>query len=465
MVLSGPPGVPFSRKYAPTVDPGTPRYPIVFPHLFPHLLTVRRKRAAMPRPKKQPGYFDKRRGLWCVDVGLGYDEFGKRRSKRVTAANRDDLEPKVRALLATVDAGLPVGTRAWSVQQWCEHYVATIAPYSGPDPVKSARTAAWKAATLARYLYPYPIARRRLTGPDALTVADVRTWIRTLEQRPTARLDERGDPVTLSPNTIAGARAALSGALTAAMRDELLARNVAQIAAPPQGAGKPRLDDVLVVDDVDDVDEVDAMLEAAARGIPTYAPGTSTLTGEYRVDRLEALAVLVLALGLRKSESLDLAWSAVDLKRATLAVVDAKTPSGVRTIPLPRFVVEALERHRVEQRAERDRLELPAPIDGGLVFASTTGGRIDDRNALRWWHGLCDRAGVARRRFHAARHTAAVVMRERGVSMEDIAEILGHADPAFTARVYARPTVESLRGAAATLDAAHEQRARRSAAR
>lgn len=395
----------------------------------------------MPRPKKRAGYYDRARGLWCVDLTVGVKPDGTPRRKRVTAANRDDLDPKVRAILTRVDQGLPLVDEVRTVRAWCEQYVAEILPYG-----KASRSAADHAGVLRRYVYDDPIGRRPLA---ALTPSDVRRWLRRLEQRD-ARPKRGGAVVKLAPDTVAKARQVLSAAITAAVRDEVVLRNVVQLTDVPLGSGRRRTDDALTVE------QVDAVLAEAAAGRPTYLPGTSTLSGERRPDRLEALAVLVLALGLREAELLDLRWSTgLDLEARTLTVVDAKTPAGERTIPLPAFVVDALVRHRAAQRLER--LAAPVWVDDDLVFASTTGTRIGARNALRWWHDLTTRAGLGRRRFHAARHTAAVVMRERGVPLEDISAILGHASVAITADIYARPTVEGLRGAAAAIDATYSR--------
>jgi len=48
--------------------------------------------------------------------------------------------------------------------------------------------------------------------------------------------------------------------------------------------------------------------------------------------------------------------------------------------------------------------------ENGWVFTTPLGMPLDPRNALRWWHALCERAGLGRRRFHASRHTAATLL-------------------------------------------------------
>jgi integrase len=169
-----------------------------------------------------------------------------------------------------------------------------------------------------------------------------------------------------------------------------------------------------------------------------------------RDDRLEALAVLVLSVGLRQGEALRLRWDDIDLRAATLAIRQAKTEAGIRTIPLPRFVVSALKTDRTRQREER--MASRAWIDPELVFTTTVGTQLDRRNVLRWWHDLTVRAGVGRRRFHATRHTAATLMLNNGVPLEVVSKILGHAGLAITADVYAKVRPELQRTAADAME-------------
>ena len=236
-----------------------------------------------------------------------------------------------------------------------------------------------------------------------------------------AALERKG----LSPRTVSYARTVLRRALTIAMKRGKVAINAAALVdAPPKATSK--LDDAL------DAAGAAAVLQAAAG------------------DRLEALAVLVLAVGLRKGEALTLRWSNIDFDAGTVAVVKAKTAAGTRTIALPAFVVTALLAHRTRQSAEQ--LAAVVWADRGLVFASELGTELDPRNVLRWWHGLTIRSGVGRRRFHSSRHTAATLMLNAGVPLEVVPATLGHAGLAITADVYAKVRPELQRTAADAME-------------
>jgi len=74
------------------------------------------------------------------------------------------------------------------------------------------------------------------------------------------------------------------------------------------------------------------------------------------------------------------------------------------------------------------------------VFCSEVGGAPDASNTVRRWLRLRRRAqkhGVRPFKLHCTRHTWATYALEAGRSLRRVADVLGHADPAFTLRVYA----------------------------
>ena len=89
------------------------------------------------------------------------------------------------------------------------------------------------------------------------------------------------------------------------------------------------------------------------------------------------------------------------------------------------------DRQAFERAAAGDRW-----VDSGLVFTSTVGTRLDPRNVLRGWRGVLARAGVARRPFHASRHTAASLLLAEGVPVKVVQEVLGHSLLSTTADIY-----------------------------
>ena len=357
-------------------------------------------------------------GTWVGSIELGRDAAGRRQRRVVKGRTKAVVLAKLKESEKRIDAGLPVADDRRTTAEYLRWWVDTVLP----GTVKASTLVSYRQV-IEDWVIPYVGAR-----PLAkLSTVDVRSMLRAL--------DKRG----LSPRTGRYARAVLRRAVQLAVVDGLIPRNVVSLVEGPR-KGETRLDDAMTGE------EATRVLEEA------------------RGDRLEALAVVVLTLGLRRGEALALRWDGIDLAQGTmkvdgslgyvsgqgLIVTKPKTAAGARTIPLVGPVAGALREHRRRQAEER----LKAGTmwhDGGWVFTTPIGTMIDPANALKWWQDVTERAGLGRRRMHAARHTAATLMLDRGVPLELVSAVLGHAGLAITADVYARPTADAKRRALETL--------------
>ena len=148
--------------------------------------------------------------------------------------------------------------------------------------------------------------------------------------------------------------------------------------------------------------------------------------------------------GLRVSEALGLDWADVEFGgRPVLhvrrqfyrgTVKRLKTRTGKRDLPLSPGLARALWTAR------------PAGADGP-VFRTRNGTRYLDRNVRRILDPATERAGVPWAWFHTFRHTCASMLFEGGKNIKQVAEWLGHTDPAFTLRTYVHLMDEGLGGA------------------
>lgn len=376
--------------------------------------------ARASRGKGEGSVYLRTDGRWIAQVEAGRDASGRRRYARAVRLTKAAAIRALRELQGQVDAEL-VTDRTMTVSTYLDWWADNVLAGS----VKESTEADYRGL-LNRSVKPY-IGRRRL---DKLTTDDVQAMMRALERR------------GLSPRSRQYARAVLVRALRWAHQTGRVTRNVAALADGPRLGRAAKLDDVL-----------DAT--AASRVLVTA-----------RCDRLEALAIIVLRLGLRRGEALALRWGGVDLDAGELTVagtlkarrggelyVDTpKTAAGERTIPLVGGTAEALGEHRRRQTAERLAAG-PLWRDSGHVFTHENGQPLRPARASSWWKALCVRAGIGPRRFHASRHTAATLMLEDGVPLEVVSAILGHAGLAITADVYARVSQDSKRRALARLDA------------
>ncbi len=349
-------------------------------------------------------YEDKGKGRWVGSIELGRTLDGRRVRKKVTAKTSGEVRLLLRDLARRRDEGTIVRSRAMTTGEWLEFWTTDVLPGTVAVSTEGQYRQVVKDWVLP-YVGDVPL--------DKLQPEDVVAMMRALEKK------------GLSGTTQKKARTILRRSLTVAERFGRVTRNVAALTDAPKDGGS-KLDDALDA-------EATAKVLAVAKG-----------------DRLEALAVLVLAIGLRKGEALDLRWSDLDLDRSAVTVMGTKSSSSVRTVALPPYVVATLRRHAARQVQQRVAAKVWGDAD--LVFTTTIGTKIHVRNATRWWHDLTVRAGVGRRRFHASRHTAATLMLNNDVPLEVVSATLGHAGLSITADVYAKPDAELQRKAADAME-------------
>lgn len=108
-------------------------------------------------------------------------------------------------------------------------------------------------------------------------------------------------------------------------------------------------------------------------------------------------------------------------------LVRPKTSAGVRVIPMPGILVDALRRRR------RESIGTPNPH--GLVWSDAQGQPIDDRNDLAAWKDLQERLGLPGVDLHSIRHTTATLLLKLGVPDTVRMQIMGHSTAAVT-RIY-----------------------------
>ena len=120
---------------------------------------------------------------------------------------------------------------------------------------------------------------------------------------------------------------------------------------------------------------------------------------------------------------------------------------------LPVLVVEALKRHRESQKREQ-LLAGSRWVHSDLVFTSTIGTPLDERNVRRQFKALLEAAGLPSMRLHDLRHSTATRLLSKGVHPRIVMETLGHSQISLTMDTYthAPPTLQA--EAAARLDEA-----------
>ena len=163
--------------------------------------------------------------------------------------------------------------------------------------------------------------------------------------------------------------------------------------------------------------------------LPFSVEEARMLLAAARGDRLEALYVTALTLGMRQGEILGLEWPDIDLDlgmvaiRRTLVRVNGaitfpepKTERSRRVLWLPQMTIDALRTQAVRQMEER-LIAGPLWQDTGLVFTTETGEPLRHTRVTKAFQRLLHTAGLRHQRFHDLRHAAASFLLAQGFEM------------------------------------------------
>ena len=127
---------------------------------------------------------------------------------------------------------------------------------------------------------------------------------------------------------------------------------------------------------------------------------------------LYPVVVLALSTGMRQGEILRLQWKDVDFERRRVLLLETKNGER-RAAPLVGRAYNLL-RELVNVRR----------LDNPYVFPAK---RPDaPANIRKFWEAAVKKAGIEDFRFHDLRHTAASYLAMNGVTLAEIAEVLGH---------------------------------------
>jgi integrase len=346
-------------------------------------------------------YFSKTQGLYRAAVSI---PGGGRRY--VSGRTREDCHTRLVKLLASIAEGKPIGgtDRLSPFLAW---WLGTLEAKATAKK-KSVNTVDNARWAVNHWIIP-ALGSKRLRE---LAPEDVEGLLADMVR------------AGCSHSTVVRVRSYLGQALAVAYRRGKVGWNVARIAEMPDVEPRP------------------------ARRALTIDEARAILT-EASTHRLNALFITAMMLGLRPGELTGLRWVDVDLDAATLEVSGSmkfergklrrgkpKTDGSDRPLSLPAPVVAALRIHRRAQKEER--LAAGANwADLGLVFANQIGGPIDPSNLRTTVKRLCKRAGVPEiSPNELGRHTAANLLYDAGVPLEQIADILGHESTRMLERHY-----------------------------
>lgn len=333
---------------------------------------------------------------------------GKRKRLKASGKTKQEVAAKLRDLKRKSEAGLDLGTRRQTMNQFLAHWMTDVVKVkSEPKTIESYED------TIRLYIAPH-IGHIQLIN---LTTHHCQMMYDALRKQP----DSRTRTATTRTLTRAAEYAVkvLERALNRAIEERLIIFNPAAVIETQASEAK-----------------VQALTEAQA----------VTFLASIEGHRLEALYHLLLLCGLRQGEARAIEWGDLDLEHSTLSITKTsqrlrqgfitkspKTRSSVRTISLPETTVGLLQKMK-EQRTM---------YTNGLVFLSETGTALSPRNLDRQFKSLLKRAGLPETTLHSLRHTCATLLLDQGESAVNVASQLGHADAATTLRIYGHSVAAS----------------------
>jgi integrase len=375
---------------------------------------------------------------------------GERQRKWVYGKTRDIVHDKYVKLLAE-SKQRPIATSVPTLEQYLMYWLREVI-----EPNREPNT--YSHYELMSRLHVIPgLGKKRL---DRLTVRDVQTWVNKLpsacqccaQGKDAKRHTQHKDPRKQqrccaigeccqdypSRRTITAARNTLRAALSQAMTEEIISRNVASLVKIPTARKRNRKSSTWTVEE--------------ARRFLEYTYETT--------DPLYAAWVLILIMGMRKGEVFGLPWDEVDIEAEELGIgwqlqrvgkrlihkERTKTDGSTDILPLPSIAAAALLMRRTQQ-AEARRAAGADWHDSGLVFTTRTGRPIEPRNVNRAFEARCIAAGVKVIRVHDTRHTCGKLLAALDIHPRVAMQILRHSRIAITMEIYTEVPLADTRAA------------------
>jgi integrase len=363
-------------------------------------------------------------GLWRGEFTLGYTADGTRTRRKISGRTKAAVVDKLRQLHHELDKGIvpKTGYANYTVRQAAEDWLA-----KGLDG-RSAKTVKKNQNVLEPILKV--IGTRKLRQ---LTAADVRQALATMATE-------------YSSAAVTMGHLALKRAIRHAEANDLVTRNVAALVDTPKGQeGRPSKSLTL---------EQAVAVITAAETLPVMELRPGLKDVRRPAELMYAYIVLSLLVGVRTEEARALRWDHVDLEgdtdadppvpphvavwRSVRERGETKTKRSRRTLGLPQMTARALGALRESQAHERamtgERWQ-----DTGLVFTTHRGTALDAGNVRKMFKRVCNAAGTGDSWTPRELRTSFVsLMSHRGVSIEEIAHLVGHASTRTTEVVYRR---------------------------
>lgn len=346
-------------------------------------------------------------------IELGTNGKGDRNRLKRKGRTKDIVKDKLKKAVAEIEAGIETSdsyTVAEAVRDWLARGTKGLSAKTINDYKSLAES------NLIPFIGAYKLKE--------LTADNVDDW-----------LEDRRDHLTT--RTLQAIHSILRRSIRRAQARDKVVRNVAALVDTPEGRKDGRPSKAMTLD------QATTVLEHA------------------KTDPLHAYVVLSLMTGVRTEEARALRWShvvawvpeakewrpvteigfnhekfAVYVWRSVREDGDTKTEKSRRTLEIPDDVAKALREHHVSQA--RQRLTAGKVWqDNDLVFCTSIGTPLDAANVRRSFRRITKAAGLgANWTPRELRHSFVSIMSDNGVTIEQIADLVGHRTTIVTQKVY-----------------------------
>lgn len=201
---------------------------------------------------------------------------------------------------------------------------------------------------------------------------------------------------------------------------------------------------------------------------PPNASQVSEALSKLDVSNPRAMcAYLCASMGLRKGEALGLRWQDIDgdiahvrhSLRQPRELAPCKTGAGLRDLPIPKHVHDALIRRRSAIEADWDKLVeagIKKPLDAATfaemaICADDDGLVITSESASMWWKRTGRKITGLDCTMHDLRHAYLTAAAVNGVPPRVMQALAGHSSPITTMRIYAHANMDAKQDAVWTI--------------
>ena len=354
---------------------------------------------------------------------VGFDPgTGKQIQRSITDKAKNVVAQKLRAAMATLDAGTYKVPCKMTVAQWLDIWVAEYLNSVKP---------------LTKHNYNKQVQKhfKPALGAVRLDALDTHTI-----QRFYNSLSASG----LSPKTVKNLHGILHCALQQAVSNDYIRHN------PTDACKLPKV--------------VKAEIK------PLETDEIARLLREAEKDDYCNLFIVAMFTGMRQGELLGLAWECVDFKSGIITVKQQlqckdgnyflETPKSGKNrtiLPAP-IVMDALRNQLERQQKEQEQAGKMWDNQFNLVFTDALGKYLVRRTVVKHFKKISQRAGISDdARFHDLRHSFAVSSLYAGDDIKTVQANLGHATAQFTLDVYGHVTQKMRQDSANRMQKFYEQ--------